>query len=401
VTLITLFCLIFHLILIMVGVINPTLCSLPNSRWVTFYYSGGARYNQPLLVPSTNKPYKENEEMSIKKVLLIAAILIAAAFVFTACAGPAGPVGVAGPAGPAGPQGAAGAVPSAADLSCTACHNGTDIISGKLNSWETSVHATGIANQYAGGRSTCAGCHSGGGFGERIAAGETNPDKFTTAYANPSRIDCRACHQIHATYTADDWALKTSAAVPMYAFTGVTFDGGKGNLCANCHQARSAVPAAAADGTIKVDSTHWGAHHGPEAALMLGVGGAGDVAGTPGPHYSQVTDTCVACHMGGDKADHHFAPAVANCVACHADAKNFDMNGAVTAFDGKIADLKAALTKAGLLDDKGGIVVGTYPAAQANALWNYLLLTEDKSHGVHNMPYAEALLDASLAAFSK
>jgi hypothetical protein len=103
--------------------------------------------------------------------------------------------------------------------------------------------------------------------------------------------------------------------------------------------------------------------------------------------------------MGGDAANHTFTPNVANCVKCHSGATSFDMNGAVTAMDASLATLKADLTKAGLLDKTGAIVVGTYKAAQASALWNYLLITEDKSHGVHNMPYAKALVDASLAAF--
>jgi hypothetical protein len=104
----------------------------------------------------------------------------------------------------------------------------------------------------------------------------------------------------------------------------------------------------------------------------------------------------------GDAKNHTFAPNVATCVTCHPDATNFDTKGSVTALDAKLATLKAALTTAGLLDDTGAIVAGSYPEAQANALWNYLLVAvEDKSQGVHNMPYANALIDASLAVFTK
>ena len=336
--------------------------------------------------------------MSIKKILVITALLVVAMFALAACTGPAGPVGATGPAGPTGPAGTTGPVASAADLSCTQCHNDTALIDGPATSWGASVHATGIAFGIAASRSTCTGCHTGIGFSERMAAAQTNPDLWTTVYTNPTRIDCRACHQIHTTYTKDDFALESVAAVPLYALTGSTFDGGMGNLCVNCHQARTAIPAPAADGTIKVDSTHWGPHHGPQAELMMGVGGSSDVTGTPSKHYTTVTDTCVGCHMAD--ADHSYTPKVATCTQCHAGATSFDMDGAVTALDAKIADLKTALTTAGLLDDKGGIVVGNYPAAQAGALWNYLLVAvEDKSNGVHNMPYATALIDASLAAF--
>jgi hypothetical protein len=285
----------------------------------------------------------------------------------------------------------------ASDLSCTQCHNDTTLISGKVTSWEASVHGSGTAFAYAGGRSTCAGCHSGDGFSARIAAGNTNPDEFTDVSANPTRMDCRACHQIHTSYTSNDWALKTEAPVPMYAFTNLTYDGGKGNLCANCHQARRAIPAAV-DGKITVDSTHWGGHHGPEALLLLGAGAGGGVTGSPSAHYSMVKDTCAACHLGGDSANHSFQPQVATCVACHADAKSLDVNGVQTEVKTKLEEVKAALQAKGLLDKDGTIVVGDYPEAQAAALWNYLLVEEDKSNGVHNAKFANDMLDAALVA---
>jgi hypothetical protein len=341
--------------------------------------------------------------MSIKKTIVLACTLTVALFFLAACAGapgavgPAGPAGPIGPAGPAGPAGANGTNPTAADLTCTQCHNDTTLIDGPETSWATSVHATGPAFAIASSRSTCTGCHTGVGFSERIAAGITDPLTFTTVYANPTRQDCRACHQIHTSYTKDDFALETTAAVPLFTVDGATFDGGKGNLCASCHQPEAALPAAAADGTIKVTSTHWGAHHGPVAAMFLGVGG-GLVEGKPSAHYSNVTDTCVTCHMGGEAANHTFTPNVATCQTCHADATNFDVNGVQTEITDKLEKVKAALTAKGLLNADGVIVVGDYPEAQATALWNFLLVEEDKSEGVHNAAYANALLDAALEA---
>jgi hypothetical protein len=355
--------------------------------------------------------------MIIKKTIFVTGIFLIGVVILTACAGPVGPVGPAGPAGPIGPQGPAGPagpvgpagpagltgpqgpMAQAADLSCTQCHNDTALIDGPATIWSTTVHAIGPAFGIAGSRAICAGCHTGIGFSDRIAANETNPDNFTTVYDNPTRIDCRACHQIHTTYTASDFALETTAAVPLYAVQGATYDGGMGNLCANCHQSLNAFPAPATDGTVEVDSTHWGPHHGPQAEFLLGLGGAGDVQGSPAPHYSKVTDTCEGCHMGGEAVNHSLVPSVTTCQQCHTDAKDFNMNGAVADLDTKIADLKVKLTAAGLLDQTDSPVVGTYSAAQAGALWNYILVAvEDKSHGVHNMPYAEALIDSALAA---
>ncbi len=73
-----------------------------------------------------------------------------------------------------------------------------------------------------------------------IAAG-LSPNSVDAGDPNPTRQDCRACHQIHTSYTAADWALETTARVPLYAFENVTYNGGKGNLCANCHQPRRAT----------------------------------------------------------------------------------------------------------------------------------------------------------------
>jgi len=257
------------------------------------------------------------------------------------------------------------------------------------------MHGSGTTTAYAGGRVPCAGCHSGGGFSDRIAKGTKIAD-IKTADVNASRVDCRACHQIHKTGTGKDWALETTDPVKLSVIDGATYDGGKGNLCANCHQPYSAFPAAK-DGKVSVTSIHWGAHHGPVASMILGVGGGGGVAGKPSAHATQVKDTCVTCHMGDGKG-HDFMPDLATCQKCHTDAKDFDVKGGQTAITKKLEDVKKALTAKKLLDAKGVIVVGDYPEAQAAALWNYLMVEEDKSKGVHNMDYANALLDQALAA---
>jgi formate-dependent nitrite reductase cytochrome c552 subunit len=231
-----------------------------------------------------------------------------------------------------------------------------------------------------------------------VTAGVSNAAPQESADPNPSRIDCRACHNIHTSYTSDDWALKTVAPVKLVALDA-TYDGGMGNLCANCHQQRTAFPEAK-DGMVNVSSTHWGGHHGPEAALLLGVGGAGGVEGAPSEHYSTVENTCVACHLGSadDNANHSFMPVAATCVTCHADATSLDVNGKQTEIKDKLEKVKAALQAKGLMDADGVPIVGDYPEAQAAALWNYLFVEEDKSEGVHNPTYANALLDSALEA---
>jgi hypothetical protein len=338
--------------------------------------------------------------MNSRKLFAIA-LLGLFVIILAACAGAQGEPGPAGPAGPAGPQGPAGPAgeaPSAADLSCTTCHNDTTLITGKETAWAESMHGTGEA--YVRGTSaSCAGCHSGGAFSAMIAAGLT-PDTVENGDPDPTRQDCRTCHQVHTSYTSDDWALETTDPVTLYAVEGVTFDGGEGNLCANCHQPRS-LAGDPVDGMIEVTSTHWGPHHGPQSAMLLGVAGAGDVEGAPSSHATLVENTCVSCHMG-EGADHTFEPSVAACQSCHSGITNFDVNGTQTEVQEKLDELEAALVAKGLLDEEGEPVVGTYPAAEAQALWNWIYIAhEDKSLGVHNATYTRALLDASLAALGQ
>ncbi len=335
--------------------------------------------------------------MSMKKVLLLVGILIAAAFVLTACAGEPGPAGPQGEPGPAGPQGEPGPALTTADLSCTECHNDTNLISGKMAAWEASLHGSGEAFLEEYNRADCAGCHSGGAFSAMVAAGLA-PNAIEAGDTDPTRQDCRTCHQIHTTYTAADWALETTAPVAMFA-SGSTFDKGSGNLCANCHQARRYI-AAATDGLVDVNS-RFGPHHGPQSDMLLGLGGAGAVTGSPSAHYSMTENSCVTCHLG-EGGNHTFEPTVTACTACHVDAEDFDINGFQTEVEGLLAQLEEALKTAGLLDAEGEIVAGKFPEAQAQALWNYIFIKfEDKSLGVHNSAYTEALLDASLAVFGE
>jgi hypothetical protein len=231
-----------------------------------------------------------------------------------------------------------------------------------------------------------------------IAAGLT-PDQVEDGDSAPTHQDCRTCHQIHITYTDEDWALSTSDPVPLYAFEDVTYDGGMGNLCGNCHQPRRQIEEADADGNIEVTSTHWGPHHGPQTAVLLGIGGAGEVEGSPSAHFSMVEDTCVSCHLG-EADSHSFEPSVVDCQGCHADIEDFDVNGLQTEVDEKLTELRELLVGKGMWDDEEDEpVVGSYPAAEAQALWNYILIElEDSSLGVHNPAYTRALLDASIEA---
>ena len=302
----------------------------------------------------------------------------------------------------------------AQEITCTDCHDDTTVITGKQAGWSKSMHGTGGAYG-RGTSSSCVGCHSGGGFSAMVAAGLA-PDTYKVGDPNPTRQGCRACHQIHTSYTAADWALETTDPVALYALEDVTYDGGKGNLCANCHQPRRVIDGYIDDvnGVTNVSSSHWGPHHGPQSAMLLGQGGAGDIVGFPSAHSMLVRDTCVTCHVGKDFT-HIFEPAVSACQVCHSDATNFDIDGVQTEVEALIVQLRDLLLVKGSLSaeteyeigDDGVIeevvvgyhpVRGDYPSAEAAALWNYIMIAiEDGSLGVHNPGYTKALLEASIA----
>lgn len=310
-------------------------------------------------------------------------------------AGAAGAAGAAGPAGPAGAAGAAGKMGANAADTCSDCHNDTTLVYSKSAQSALTTHQTGRGWHYAGPRAACTACHSSEGFQEMVATGTGVEDGVDRADASPP--NCRTCHEIHTSYTEADFALRTTAPVTLIA-SGETFDGGNGNLCANCHQPRREM--AIEDGIVNVSSTHWGPHHGPQSTMLLGIGGWG-VEGKAAAHYSIIDDTCTSCHLPDD--NHLLSPSLNNramtaCQTCHVDAANFDINGTQTEVKALITELEHLLEAKGLYHD-GHPVVGEYPEAEAGALWNYIYIAvEDGSSGVHNPGYTKALLEASIEA---
>ena len=342
--------------------------------------------------------------MKKSKLFLLLALMAVAAVAMTACAGEQGPAGPAGPEGPAGPQGPEGpAGPAGADaaaaefeLTCSECHDDSSLITGKHFEWAESNHGISESAAYAGGRSSCTGCHSGASFSDMVAAGLT-PDQVESVTA-VTKQDCRTCHQVHTTYTGADWALETTDPVAMFAAEGVTYDGGKGNLCVNCHQARRVFPEAV-DGVVTGISSHWGPHHGPQSSMLLGIAGAG-VEGKPSAHYSMVEDTCVACHA----SNHTFEPDIAACQGCHADIEDPDFSGLQTEVQAMLDELGELLVAEGVLSEigpDGHPTVEEAPENVAIALFNWIYVAhEDKSMGVHNPAYTKALLQAGLDALT-
>ena len=347
--------------------------------------------------------------MKISRLFLLLFLVI---FALAGCEGEQGPAGPAGTDGTDGTNGndgndgsdgANGYTPAM----CLDCHNTAPDLEIQL-AYATSGHKAGNYVAYAGGRASCGRCHSKQGFIEFAVMGEVSGD-----ISDPASIDCATCHTVHP----GDFGIRLNGPVDMiFDAAKYTLDlGDNSNLCANCHQSRRAEPNITDPGTeFAITSTHYGPHHGAQANVLGGIGFA-EIAGStsypaPGASHLGAGMTCVTCHMGDGYADeaggHSWHPAIAVCQGCHAGVDDFDVNGFQTDMQAKLDELRDRLVVLGVVeyvdaDEAYEPVVGTYPMAQAQAFFNWIGLAEDRSMGVHNPSYFEALLDNSLEAIAE
>ena len=289
---------------------------------------------------------------------------------------------------------------------CADCHNDTTLVKARQVQWANSLHGSGYTFERNG--ADCAICHTSEGFRERLDTGSV---EIAGDIENPSPINCRTCHEVHTTFTEDDWALRVTGPVTL-ELTGDTIDLGEGNLCASCHQPRWSydIPEAGG-GDVEITSTRFGPHHGTQSTMLAGLAGYGDYNG-PTTHNDTVPDGCVTCHMAdayGKQAGGHTmvmeyeyheegVPNTAGCESCHGEIEDFDIDGLQTEVEALTEELKALLIDQGLISESGSGITGTFTSEQAGALWNYKTVTEDRSKGVHNPSFAKFLLQTGIDA---
>ncbi len=291
---------------------------------------------------------------------------------------------------------------------CFNCHTddpATDMygLTSRVAEWENSSHGIGNYVAYAGGRAPCMDCHSGDGFVAHLQ------DTGATPYA--TTIGCWSCHAPHSN---GDFKLRVTDPQPLV--NGLTKDLGVSNICTSCHVGRTDVTVATAiaegDSVSRIDSTHWGAHHGPQGDLLYGSNGY-EMEGytyrhdAPPAHF---TAGCFGCHgaknatpdLGGHSfvMDNGTSLNVIGCNNCHSDLTDFDVNGVQTDTEDLLAELHTLLEGLGLISADGGSLVSSGTPDEVGAAWNFLLVEEDRSLGVHNPDYVHDLLTASIDALS-
>ena len=351
------------------------------------------------------------KNIKISRLHLMLLPLFGLSIMFFGCEGPEGPPGADGVDGLAGLD---------INETCKVCHDSGEAIVARRAQYAVSVHATG-GHAGAENRTDCAACHTSQGFLEVLTTGQ---DTVVAAFANPNQPNCRTCHDLHNTYTIDDWARRATDAFT--ARTGETIDIGEGNLCGRCHQLRPSFPVPAITvGTAAADSvtvsTYSGAHNASQSNMLNG-SGAWEVVPTTGPvaytnslHTSAVTNGCPTCHMAdarGTEAGGHTmkmyyesrgseALYTEGCKTCHTDASTLTalVDAADESVDGLLEGLILALFDRGVLqtDSTTTPVSQKISGEEWGALFNLKMVEKDHSHGIHNTNYTEAILKNTIA----
>jgi len=332
---------------------------------------------------------------------------------------------------------------------CNQCHDGSRRHS--LGTYyDLSLHAKlptgGVAE---GGRSNCQPCHTGKGF---LYFLDHNKDttgiaaQWNTATDAGTQISCQVCHDPHnadnpaqvRTASLRGDSLRNGYILPAGLRTNV------GLLCVNCHAARYDVRFRVQQNNPPYFgfTSRYGPHENPQGDMFFGTSGYqfGDQSITGLTTHTGLEGMCATCHMQGrmnrldgsantlpnhsfSMSDTTFGTGVYKptqaCVGCHGEIEDFndirafydyDRNGMIegvqTEIDGLLNQLFVILPK----DTVNGVinVIGSGTVRRADSLkiqgrldyvagiWNYRMVSNDKSRGVHNAKYAVALLYKSL-----
>jgi hypothetical protein len=297
---------------------------------------------------------------------------------------------------------------------CFDCHSDQNTFLVAIEQqWANSVHASGLNTIRATG-SSCSGCHSSEGFLARVA-GE-NP----AGYDNPTVIHCFTCHAPHS-----DGNFELRITEPQTLVTGDSADIGAGNICVACHQARREF-ATYFNGE-SITSSHWGPHHSTQGDMLFGANAYeydGYTYTETQWHRTETENGCVTCHVEfiganfavgghtfnmaaeieGEGQDPERIVNTQACESCHEDFDDefeFDHEGVQTEITGMLEELEALLFAAGIVDDEGHPIGSSddpnpVTEGQAGALWNWLMVYEDRSHGIHNPEFAHSLLESAI-----
>lgn len=281
-----------------------------------------------------------------------------------------------------------------------------NVINAVYGQWQSSAHAKAVGADNpseAPGlneEGKCFKCHNGYVF--EIKAGDLKGISILKG------TSCDTCH----TGYGQQLLSTGSADIPLG-----TIKGGKGSLCIACHNGRGKKPdlKAAPHGSVQAD-------------ILFSKSGAEVQGFKYGDHgHAKGKDTCLECHMVKDKngvKEHTFKMSKENiansCGRCHKNATTFnpqakadyDGDGTKKGIQDEVSGLLKVLESQILESLKGGKFVSKSGKIQFqdatgkeleaapekkvyNAAWNYYLVRNDRSKGIHNPNYTIQLLQQS------
>ena len=271
-------------------------------------------------------------------------------------------------------------------------------------------------------RASCAPCHNGEGFVKYIKNGR---QPLTNNISNKVPISCAVCHDPHSVQyphqiRANDVTLENNVEISNV---------GTGALCMNCHHARHDAVSYTNDYLNNL--RYYGPDMGPQADILAGTNAITFGQNIPtSPHLVATENSCATCHMFPASSDslgnvilvgsHTFSMSdpdgndnVAACAPCHgnfgpefSDKKyyvnqNADLDGDGTA-NGLQIEIQGLLdTLANHLPPLNSLTVtvdSSYTLTQAQAAYDYIMVTSDRSLGVHNPEFTYGILRVSLDA---
>ena len=249
---------------------------------------------------------------------------------------------------------------------CNKCHGSEPA----YQEWQHAGHSHALVNLIEGPyelRTSCLSCHSAGyeTFNDRVYPGHT--------YDIETAVNAVACSSCHSHTSKLEHLLVQPAK----------------KLCVSCHKMDCGCAGA-------------GIVHQSQSEMFLGREGAG-VKRMPSPHVRVMKKRCVQCHMAKDDPEvvakhggHTFVAEMSVCstAGCHDSADN-SMETKLPQYRAEI-EAKMQAVKA-MLDAAPDKTSQDY----LDAKLNYDMVTGDSGYGLHNMPYANALLDYSLSRKSK
>lgn len=290
---------------------------------------------------------------------------------------------------------------------CFECHSDQNLaLVAAEAQWRNSVHASGL-NIDRGGSSSCAPCHTAEGF-IQSATGQT-----VTGHDNPSPIHCFACHAPHSNA---DFRLRWTSTATLE--DGESFDLGSGNLCVACHHSRRDVNTYIS--ASEELSEHWGPHHSNQGDMLIGSNGYEyDWFNYEITTHRQATeDGCLDCHFNatgnsvvsghsfnmrfvlrGEGGEEEEFLNTDSCEPCHGEIDDFNIGFTFPvqdSVDALIVELEALLEASGMYHAGHPVEDFVTSADSAGALWNFLMIEEDRSRGVHNSKYSLGLLQSAI-----